>query len=225
MLQKFLSRVSVWILLSQIIWADNTDLRGFTRSGSYNLDVDSVIFYYSLYPEEIRLTPGWGGPTGTLDSFDFFGLSDRPEGVEAGYRINGTRMEPFRQSPLELGRWYRLRTGLEQDPPEIMFNIAGAGIQEKVDVSHGAFISVKPNPFSDEMHIRFFVDRPGQHTIEIWSVTGQRVRTLQVNTNNIGTVEVLWNGKDEIGNAVQPGVYFLSLRSEKIRITQKLIRH
>ena len=68
-----------------------------------------------------------------------------------------------------------------------------------------------PNPFNPSTQITYRLPQPGQVDLTIYSVLGQRVRTLVRDHQSNGRYEVLWDGKDGFGNFVSSGVYFYRL--------------
>ena len=65
-----------------------------------------------------------------------------------------------------------------------------------------------PNPFSSKTTISFYIQKTGNVNIKIFNNNGKEIRTL-VNENQLaGEHSVVWDGKNNSGNAVEPGVYF-----------------
>lgn len=64
-----------------------------------------------------------------------------------------------------------------------------------------------PNPFNPTTEIKYELPENGFITLNIFNVTGQRIRTLVDEPKNAGYHSVLWDGKDEFGNEVASGVY------------------
>jgi len=81
----------------------------------------------------------------------------------------------------------------------------------------------EPNPFTpngdginDELDVRFDVQRlltPRAILLEVYDLNGKRVRLLERSLNSGGYSEA-WDGKDDLGNAVLPGLYILSISTE-----------
>jgi len=73
-----------------------------------------------------------------------------------------------------------------------------------------------PMPYTNgKMNITFAVvgdGVPGSHAranVGVYNVAGRLVRTVATGTYPAGVHDVSWNGKDERGRMVAPGVYFL----------------
>jgi N-acetylmuramoyl-L-alanine amidase len=69
-----------------------------------------------------------------------------------------------------------------------------------------------PNPFNPETTIRYQLTEPGPVTLQIFNVTGQKVRTLVDAYQTSGQYAVRWDGQDERGSDVASGVYFCHLQ-------------
>ena len=80
-----------------------------------------------------------------------------------------------------------------------------------------------PNPFNPETKIRYTVASRGIVTIDIYNVSGQRVRTLVQRPHDPGVYDVKWNGTDDQGRHLASGVYFYQLRTPGVIDSKKLI--
>ena len=68
-----------------------------------------------------------------------------------------------------------------------------------------------PNPFSGSTLIRFGLSRAGSHSLDVYDVSGRKVRTLSRGTLAAGRHEVVWDGRSDDGSAMTSGVYFYRL--------------
>jgi YVTN family beta-propeller protein len=77
----------------------------------------------------------------------------------------------------------------------------------------GALDPAFPNPFSEATSLRFRVEAARADVlIDIVDVAGRRVRTVLSRELPHGTHVVGWDGADQEGGAVAPGIYFARLR-------------
>ncbi|HET6349647.1 MAG TPA: FlgD immunoglobulin-like domain containing protein [Candidatus Krumholzibacteria bacterium] len=80
-----------------------------------------------------------------------------------------------------------------------------------------------PNPFNPETTIEYDLPSTGQVRLVILDASGRVVRTLVNVAQTAGSRSVVWNGRDDAGNAVSSGVYFYVLDAGKERLTRKLV--
>jgi len=80
-----------------------------------------------------------------------------------------------------------------------------------------------PNPFASETKIGFSILGQKEIVLEIYNVLGQRVKTLLNRKLPAGKQTALWDGTDDSGKRVAPGIYFYKLRSEKFVQSKKMV--
>ena len=69
-----------------------------------------------------------------------------------------------------------------------------------------------PNPFNPMTMIKYELPVDGRMVrLEIFNISGKRIRTLVSETQSAGYHEVMWNGKDEQGVQPGSGVYLIRL--------------
>ena len=69
-----------------------------------------------------------------------------------------------------------------------------------------------PNPFSHATNISYATTESTENTeIKIYNVKGQLVRELKIKNSKLKINEVDWDGKDQKGKEVKPGIYFYKL--------------
>jgi hypothetical protein len=68
-----------------------------------------------------------------------------------------------------------------------------------------------PNPFLGLATIRFGLARAGEVRLELFDLAGRRVRTLASGVVSPGPHITTWDGRDQHGNHVRAGVYFVRL--------------
>ena len=79
-----------------------------------------------------------------------------------------------------------------------------------------------PNPFSPSTTITFELSRTMPVTIEVFDVTGRKVRTLQDGVLGAARHSVTWTGVNDAGQRVTPGVYFCRLVAGNVVQTTKM---
>ena len=80
-----------------------------------------------------------------------------------------------------------------------------------------------PNPFNPITTIPFDLPKKSHVTLNIYSVLGQKVRTLLQETLPAGFHDVRWDGKGLRGTELSSGIYFIQLRSDFGVRNQKVV--
>jgi hypothetical protein len=80
-----------------------------------------------------------------------------------------------------------------------------------------------PNPFNPVTIIRYNLPAPGEVTLSVYNILGQKVRTLVSGFVDSGPHEAIWNGRDEDGQPVSTGVYLYRIESGEFNQTKKMI--
>jgi flagellar hook assembly protein FlgD len=80
-----------------------------------------------------------------------------------------------------------------------------------------------PNPFNSATTIAYHVVESSAVRLEIYDISGQRVRELVHGHRPTGSYRAVWDGADERGRAVSSGVYFYALRAGSAREIKKML--
>jgi len=80
-----------------------------------------------------------------------------------------------------------------------------------------------PNPFNPVTEIRYELPSEMPVLLNIYNVSGRRVRTLVNTRQAAGPHHVPWNGRDEDGRRVASGVYFYTLAVPGFTQTRKMV--
>jgi hypothetical protein len=72
-----------------------------------------------------------------------------------------------------------------------------------------------PNPFNPETVIGFQLSAVSEVELAVFDITGRRVRTLVRGRQSSGAHSVIWDGRDERGQAVASGIYLYRLVAGK----------
>ncbi len=75
-------------------------------------------------------------------------------------------------------------------------------------------LSNYPNPFNPSTDISFAALKNGDVRLEVFNLTGQKVRTLIDGYMMSGPKSVKWDGKSDNGSSVSSGVYYYKLTTE-----------
>ncbi|MCP4632614.1 MAG: T9SS type A sorting domain-containing protein [candidate division Zixibacteria bacterium] len=70
-----------------------------------------------------------------------------------------------------------------------------------------------PNPFNPETNIEYTIPENSTVTLEVFNISGQKVKTLVSGYEKAGHKEVVWNGTDDNNRKVASGIYMYKLKS------------
>jgi hypothetical protein len=85
-------------------------------------------------------------------------------------------------------------------------------------------VSISPNPFSQTARISFFIPRPADVRLQVYSVEGRLVSTLADSEFEAGLHSADWHGSSRNGSHAAPGIYFLRLETSGTVLTEKILR-
>ncbi len=80
-----------------------------------------------------------------------------------------------------------------------------------------------PNPFNPVTTIQYSVPKTSNIEIEIRNTMGQFVRKLSNTKVSAGIHEIVWNGKDDGGNELSSGMYFVVLKGGVSRSIKQIL--
>jgi hypothetical protein len=83
---------------------------------------------------------------------------------------------------------------------------------------------VLPNPMRQETKIAFRLTTPDEVGLEVYDATGRRVRGLASGAMPAGSHEIRWDGRDDAGTDLPPGVYFHRLRTDGTEESSRIVR-
>jgi flagellar hook assembly protein FlgD len=80
-----------------------------------------------------------------------------------------------------------------------------------------------PNPFRGTTDIRYASPSRAQVNLGIYDVAGRHLRTLADGVVEPGSHNARWDGRDDKGGPVPPGVYFVRMTAPGFDKTRSLI--
>jgi len=80
-----------------------------------------------------------------------------------------------------------------------------------------------PNPFNAQTVIKYQLPQPGHAKLVVYNLLGQQINTLIDKNHDAGHFNLIWNGKDNLGQAVPSGVYFYKIQAEGFTKTKKML--
>jgi hypothetical protein len=82
---------------------------------------------------------------------------------------------------------------------------------------------VRPNPFNPAATISYVLPQRCEASLTVYDAAGRRVAVLVDGLEDGGPHSLTWNGRDERGNRLGSGVYFLMLETEEGTATRKMV--
>jgi len=82
--------------------------------------------------------------------------------------------------------------------------------------------SVAPNPFSNETNISFQLLSTEKAEVVIYDIVGNEIINFTPKIFLNGINEISWNGESRLGNKVSNGIYFVSIKTDKICETKRI---
>jgi len=101
--------------------------------------------------------------------------------------------------------------------------IVSAGEDEVTPVAATALIGNHPNPFNPETTISYAIKEACNVRLEIYNLRGQRVRSLMNGTQNSGNYRIVFDSRDDKGNALSSGIYLYRLSAGNYTSTRKMM--
>lgn len=93
-----------------------------------------------------------------------------------------------------------------------------------IETSDNQLIEAYPNPFSETATLSYTLQKAADITIDIYNVTGMKVKTLTEGKKQPGSYTTTWDALDNSGNSLSDGVYFCVLKANGIKsCTNKLV--
>ncbi|MGD8414726.1 MAG: FlgD immunoglobulin-like domain containing protein, partial [Candidatus Latescibacterota bacterium] len=166
------------------------------------------------------------------DSIDGFKLcrhsgSEIDDVVISGDALLGADVRRFEDNDLESGETYYYRVvAVRSDGTEIQSGTATVKSTEiwpdnrpaPYALTHG-----HPNPFSTSTSFEYTLAETGPVTVRVYDVRGALVSTLENAVRAGGVHAISWDGRDNRGNRVSGGTYFVELRTPKAVLTRKIV--
>lgn len=86
-----------------------------------------------------------------------------------------------------------------------------------------AISGIYPNPFNPTTTIEYMIPNAGFIDVAVYSMTGQKIRSLLSEHRSAGVHSIVWDGRDDHGMQVSAGVYISALRAGGMVTTGKMV--
>ncbi|MBD3290773.1 T9SS type A sorting domain-containing protein [candidate division KSB1 bacterium] len=80
-----------------------------------------------------------------------------------------------------------------------------------------------PNPFNQTTMIRYNLPENSEVTLEIYNILGQKVITLIDEIQTAGEKSVVWNGRNQLGEIVNSGIYIYRMKAGDLTKTKRML--
>jgi len=107
---------------------------------------------------------------------------------------------------------------------EYLTDLTGIKDEPKPINSGANNLTIFPNPFVAASNIRWNNPLPSKTVIRIYDQSGRLVRSLLKAKNTSKGSEVGWDGKDNNGKVINPGIYFVQVCTGVTTITKTIIK-
>lgn len=92
------------------------------------------------------------------------------------------------------------------------------------DISYPQIYSAAyPNPFDRNIKIGYRISQSASVSVSVYNMYGGVVKKLSDTFETAGHYETEWNGKNDAGEKVSPGIYFYSIRAGKNVTSGKMV--
>jgi len=110
------------------------------------------------------------------------------------------------------------------DAPKITYVLTdGTSVTDPTLPQSQLTISCYPNPFSDKSTISVKASEPGIHGLNIYNIKGQLIRSYGNSSKSSGDHTFQWDGRDNSGNQVSGGIYFIKVQSGQRTASSKIL--
>jgi hypothetical protein len=209
---KVLAQTAVEIRILEGCNSDNTAYIG-PAQGSL-IDARRVVIYVSgadgtssTYPKAVTISPYGRVFANIYAPFGTIALRQGGLGAGAfiandivlGQGVQFSLASAFAPGSIGTSRPWTLEPVAER--PEV-------GLPETFSLSQNY-----PNPFNPTTTIRYQLAEPRSISLVVFDVLGQVVRTLVKDTQEPGSYDVIWDGRNNSGQAVGSGIFFYRLQA------------
>jgi photosystem II stability/assembly factor-like uncharacterized protein len=88
-------------------------------------------------------------------------------------------------------------------------NATNYAVNSRVD------FSVYPNPFEDELSIKFSLNKKANGELSVYDLSGKQIMVIYQGSFSAGDHQFRWTANDTNGNQITPGIYILRLVTDK----------
>lgn len=187
-------------------WHESNDVDGDQVEYIFQLDTTTTfshpnVMFERNYADSVLTISG-----GKLDSL----ISSPGDTLQLYWRVFASDYSDFSDAPVMS---FRLTT-----------DTTGTATQNELTVVPEAYNLYRnyPNPFNPTTTIQYDMPQTGFVAITVYDMLGNVVQTLVNSTQSSGHYSIQWNGKNQNGQKVASGIYFVQMRAGDYLSTQKM---
>jgi hypothetical protein len=117
--------------------------------------------------------------------------------------------------------WYKI-VEVSTDGKRETFGPISVTALSPIPVEFG-FSEGYPNPFNPETTVNYQTALDGNISVIVYNIMGKQIRALVRESKPAGYYKSNWNGRDDQGNAVPSGIYFIRMQSGEFNKVRKVI--
>ena len=107
--------------------------------------------------------------------------------------------------------------------PVLKWELFGADIEPKIMPDNYVLEQNYPNPFNPSTKISYQIPSATSVKIDIYDMSGRKVKTLVDMFASAGTYSVVWNGRNDKGDTVASGIYVYRMTADDHIVTRKMV--
>ena len=158
---------------------------------------------------------------GVLDSSKSAGLTVAVNGLPLAFGAQGDGARPYLGTLDEVKVFGRALSAGEVSTLAVLPPVA---VDPTPIPSLTQLSRAMPNPFRNTTTLEYALSVGGRVELSIFDLSGRRVRSLARGESPAGVHRVQWDGRDEVGNRLEAGVYFARLETPQGGFNKRIIR-
>jgi len=180
----------------------------------------------ALVVVEVRSGSGTSTPLSTLtDPGGFWSLNlgnlKTPAGLVFAYAEGDTIDVYAAANEDETAETLELVSGSSpQNTGTLVLSSATAVPDDSAFLSGLALWGAAPNPFGDTTVIQYSLANAHPAELAIFDPAGRQVRRLPIQSGGIGLQSITWDGRNDAGKRLSPGVYYMGLVVGGTKVTR-----
>lgn len=215
--------------LSNIFTLDTRDIQlSWDVDGSGVVDILDLVNIANAFGTSGKGLPADVNGDGIVDIFDL-ALAAAHFGEVTNPRTPASPQLPTDQHADMIERW--LAEARSADDGSEIFRRGIAILERLLNMTvpeQTALLQNYPNPFNPETWIPYQLNKASEVSITIYDVLGRMVKRLDLGYQQAGMYRTKnraahWDGRNESGEFVASGVYFVELKTEKYRQVRRIV--